>query len=933
MPVVHLRVAGAGPAKSGAPFYLMSGTCRPLFPPRSPHSRVDVARRYCGSACRHVGIAGASPRRHIARMENPEILAPAGDRDTLRTALAAGADAVYFGLDDGFNARAKAESFGRDVLPEVVARCHRAGARAFVTLNTLVFQSELAIVEAILRDVAAAGVDAIIVQDPAICLHAGALCPDLELHASTQMTVSSPEAARFAQGLGAVRIVVPRELSVADIDRFARETELELEVFVHGALCMSWSGQCLTSAAWGGRSANRGQCAQSCRMPYDLVVDGETRDLGDVRYLLSPQDLAGVRAVPALVASGVRSFKIEGRYKGPAYVDTAVRGYRRWLDAVVRDGGPSDDDAARMRDDLRDMTLAFSRGFGDGFLSGSDHQTLVEGRFPAHRGLYLGRVIAVEGDAVIVARDPQGRPQTGGLALGPGRDEISGDVRAPLPRFGADADIEIRAGMGCVFDDGRPEEEETGGPIFAVDDRRGGWRLRFGRPGPELRRVTPGQRVWLNANPALARSAIRAMQREPDGRVPVRLVVSGRAGAPLRAEATGVGTVATASSDAPLAPARSGGLDPVLLRDKLGAFGGTPFSLAELDTGALEPGLHLPVSQLKAVRRRLVDTLGSTLDAGPKREITTDPVLPALLAAAEDHIAPSPEMTPALVPLCRLDSQLDAVIALARDGRVDEVELDWMEFVGLRRAVERARAAGLKVTIATVRVQKPGEAGYDRRIDQLEPDGVLLRHWGALMHFAEHPGPGRPKLHGDFSLNVTNSLTAAHLLGRGLDTVTAAHDLDADQVMGLLEHTAHGRVAIAVHHHIPTFHTEHCVYAHMLSRGRDWRSCGRPCDRHSVSLRDHTGHEHPVIVDVECRNTVFNAAAQSAASLVPRLVDAGVRRLRVEFVRETEDQARTVLGAWRALLDGELDAAALHRRVGVHEQFGVVRGTMRVLRD
>ena len=249
-------------------------------------------------------------------MRRPEILAPAGDRDALAAALAAGADAVYFGLDDGFNARARAANFPSDGLAEVVAWVHRAGARAYVALNTLVFEPELPVVEELVRRVAAAGADAIIVQDPAVAAIARAVCPALEIHASTQMTVSSPLAVELLRELGLARVVVPRELSIEEIRAYAAGTSVGLEVFIHGALCVAWSGQCLSSEAWGGRSANRGQCAQACRLPYQLVVDGRTRDLGELAYLLSPKDLFGLDAVPALAEIGVASLKIEGRLKG-----------------------------------------------------------------------------------------------------------------------------------------------------------------------------------------------------------------------------------------------------------------------------------------------------------------------------------------------------------------------------------------------------------------------------------------------------------------------------------------------------------------------------------------------------------------------------------------------------------------------------------------
>ncbi len=856
----------------------------------------------------------------------PEILAPAGDLDSLQAALASGADAVYFGLNEGFNARARAENFSLERLPETMALIHRAGARAYLTLNTLVFEPELPAVEHLLRGAAAAGVDALIVQDPAVALLARAVCPQLELHASTQMTISSAEGVRFAQGLGICRVVVPRELSVAEIRRLAGQTDVELEVFIHGALCMSWSGQCLTSEAWGGRSANRGQCAQSCRLPYELVVDGQTRELGEVKYLLSPKDLAGVHAVPELVDIGVHGLKIEGRLKGPAYVSATVQGYQRWVEGILA-GKP---DEAQLKRDLADMSLAYSRGFSNGFLAGSDHQTLVEGRFPKHRGVYLGRVRSLSGKEVVIA--PEERPWTGALGLGDERPEgPAGQVSSPLEGEPTPAAVEPRPGMGVVFDAGHPEDKnEPGGPIFRVERRGEAWVLGFGNPGPDLGRVAVGQRVWLNSDPGLARRVESLIaQGEPEGRIPLELTISGSEGSPLRIQARAWGHEVSAVSSAPLALARGGGLDEALLRDKLGAFGGTPFRLARLDCSALGSGLHLPVSELKALRRQLVTELTAAVEKGYRRTVVETPVLDKVRASALERVPTAPaEESARLLPLCRNDAQLEAVIAAG----LREVELDWMELVGLQRAVERARAAGLRVTIATVRVQKPGEEGYDQRIDRLRPDAVLVRHWGAMMHFLERPaGQPRPVLHGDFSLNVTNSVTAAYLLGLGLDTLTCSHDLDAAQLFALLEQAPAHRFTVALHHHIATFHTEHCVYSHTLSNGRDFRTCGRPCEKHQISLRDRLGLDHPVIVDVGCRNTVFNAQAQSAASLVPRLLERGVRRFRVEFVRESQEEAARVLSAYQELLAGRLAPAEAVRRAAVHEQFGVTKGTMKVL--
>jgi putative protease len=842
----------------------------------------------------------------LSARRGPEILAPAGTDEALTAALASGADAVFFGLAEGFNARARSTAFTLDALPELVRRAHRANTKVYLTVNTLVFENELEKLEAFLRGVVASGVDALIVQDPAVAFIARRLSPALRLHASTQMTVSSPEGALFAATLGIARVVLPRELSTQEIAAFTRESSLESEVFVHGALCMSWSGQCLTSEAFSERSANRGQCSQACRMPYAAIVDGERLELGDLRYLLSPEDLAAHRALPELIDAGVHGLKIEGRYKGAAYVSTAVDSWRNWRDALLR--GVTATDRLRLEGDALRAQLTFSRGGSLGFLQGDDHQTLVVATTPKHRGLALGHVREVRGQRVVVELDTEAR----------------------VLEF-------LRPGVGLKFelvgrsDEQHDPEHAPGGPLFSVRFLRDELaELGFGQPGPELERVRPGDAVRLTSDPELTREAERRAARAVSGRIPLELEVEGRAGERLKVTATASylerSLVARAESTSELALARSGaGLDRGILLEKLGALGGSAFRLEALRIERLASGLHLPVSELKNLRREFVERLEREL-VEPALRLPPEPCLPAL--RREFAAATAEELgAPAIVPLCRTAEQLDAVIACGF-GAGDEVELDWMELVGLARAVERARGAGLRVTLATVRVQKPGEEAFDRRLAGLEPDAVLVRHWGALMHFSERRRGCEAKarelrVHGDFSLNVTNSLTAEHLLGLGLATVTASHDLNRVELLALLGSVPRGRVALTLHHHIPTFHNSHCVYAHLLSQGRDYRTCGRPCEKHRLALRDYAGHEHPVVVDVGCRNTVFNAVAQSAAPLVPELLACGVRRFRVEFVWERGDEVKRTLAAYRQLLAGELSPAAVLETAAVHERYGV----------
>ncbi len=869
-------------------------------------------------------------------LPRPELLAPAGDEECLRAAVAAGADAVYFGLRGGFNARARADNFAADDLPRIFDFLHSRGVQGFVTFNTLVFDRELPIAEEALAALARAGADAIIVQDLGAARLARAICPELPLHASTQMTVSSAQGAAIAKELGITRVVLPRELSIAEMAEFARNTDLELECFVHGALCVSWSGQCLTSEALQARSANRGQCAQSCRLPYELLVDGERQSArGDeeLKYLLSPRDLAAYDLLPELLAAGVSCFKIEGRMKGPEYVANVVDKYRRALDAAVEQRA-----YPLGAEDEEELRYSFSRSFSHGFMDGSDHQQLVHAKYPGHRGVLIGRVDEVqartsrvfvrpESHEALDAPAPKSKAQSPEPLVGVAR----GEAAAPT----------LKAGDRILFDQGKPEDDEPRGGLHACDVMPDGrLKLVFGSGhgdgnGPDLRLVRPGDLVWKAKDAELTRKAkrIAAQERKLD----IALEVRGAVGEALHVSARdSLGRTASAESTILLAPAQGAPLDEALLRDKLGAFGESPFELRTISL-ALKGSLWLPPGELKKLRRALVEAITAQPTPIQKRTVTIGHANPEL-------IAPPPALSgvansaPVLVPLLRTLEQVEQTIALAPALGLDELELDFMELVGLGRAVEAVRAAGLKATIATPRVQKPGEEGYDARFERLRPDGILARHLGALETFRSRARAGQERpsgfvVRGDFSLNATNALTARTLLSLGLTTLTPAYDLDLAQLLDLTKGVEAGRLEVTIHQHLPLFHNEHCVYSHLLSNGHDFKSCGRPCESHLLALKDQSGVAHPVIVDVGCRNTVFNAKAQSAASCLPELLAAGVRRFRVELVRENASETKTILRSYAALLRGEKKPRETIREVGALEKYGVSAGTLVVIQQ
>src|ERR1700730_10474174 len=427
-------------------------------------------------------------------IRRPELLSPAGNWDCLRAAVANRADAIYFGLER-FNARLRADNFHAEELPEIMGYLHRYGVRGFVTFNTLIFTDELQDAGHTLVQLEQAGVDAIIVQDLGLARLAREIAPDLELHASTQMTITSPEGLELARELGITRAVLARELSLRELKRFPT-AEFPVEVFVHGALCVAYSGQCLTSESLGQRSANRGECAQACRLPYQLLVDGQLRELGDKRYLLSPQDLAGIEEIPDWLRLGVASFKIEGRLKSPEYVAAVTRVYRDAIDRAMVALESENAAAETPERDLYSLEMTFSRGLFSGWLKGVNHQQLVNGRCGKKRGALIGLV----------------------EKIGQGFVEL-------------DAEVEVRPGDGVVFDAGEDTEQEQGGRIYEVRHRQ----LYFRNGQIDFRRVKIGNRLWKTDDPALNRQLRKQFAPDPEpARTPVDMEVSGGNGVPLR---------------------------------------------------------------------------------------------------------------------------------------------------------------------------------------------------------------------------------------------------------------------------------------------------------------------------------------------------------------------------------------------------------------
>jgi len=830
-------------------------------------------------------------------MIKPEVMSPAGYWPQLQAAIEAGADAVYFGLHH-FTARAKV-GFTLTELPEVMRTLHARGVKGYVTFNTLVFDHELTAAAQTLGEIATAGADAIIVQDVGIAQLARQIAPQMEVHGSTQMSITSAEGIQLAQQFGVSRVVLARELALDEIRTIRAQTACELEMFVHGALCVSYSGQCFSSEAWGGRSANRGQCAQACRLPYELLVDEQLKPLGDARYLLSPGDLYALHQIPEIVQIGVSALKIEGRYKDANYVALTTAAYRKAVDEAWAGLNLS----INRRQEIQ-LEQVYSRGLGAFFVSGTNHQTVVSGRYPRNRGVLMGQVTRVLADGVVITPEPT-------TAVAP-----------------------LKPGDGLVFDaaDWRsPEEAEEGGRLYEIAPQRNGQlELRFGNGALHFGRIRPGDRVWRTHDPDLDKAARPFTQAEtPVHKQPLQVHVTAHEGARLLIQWTLINqpqVQVTVQSATPLGQAQQRALDAEYVREQLGRLGNTPYELQTVDLDVRgQP--FAPSSLLNGLRRQAVEQLAA-IQSQPAARTIADPMAtlhtlqeqsgqlhPA--SRARRSVAPQ---TPQLHLLVRTPDQLDAALAL----QPASITLDYLDLYGLRPAVERVQATGIVARVASPRVLKPDEQRIVNFLLRLDCQ-IVVRSSGLLYALQTEAARG---LIGDFSLNAANLLAAETFLGLGLMRLTPTHDLNAAQVTELAQNLGSDKVEVIAYQHLPVFHTEHCVFCRFLSAGTSYKDCGHPCEKHRVALRDGNGRSHPVMADVGCRNTVFGAEAQTATLYLDGWRRAGIVHFRLEFVHESGEQVTQIARAFGETLTGRRSAQDLARQLHQITPQGTTEGSL-----
>ena len=792
----------------------------------------------------------------------PELLAPAGSLDAVRAALGNGADAIYLGVDK-FNARDEGAQLTLDDLEQSCSLAHAHGARIYLTFNILFKPAELNDALHHLGECIDRGIDAAIVQDLGAVRLIQKVYADLEIHGSTQMTVHDERGARVLRDLGVDRVVLARENTLDDIRTIHQAVpELTLESFVHGALCIAYSGQCYMSGMISERSANRGSCAQSCRKDYVLADAASHAEL-DRGYLISARDLGAWEHLADIADAGIHTLKVEGRKKKPEYVATVTHGYREFLDRLA-----AGDRRPPAPAEVQPLVQIFSRGFTGGMYGGRAGRDYVTRTQPDNRGAVLGEVIGREKNELIVS------------------------LSQPVQR-----------GDGLGFE--HPEGAIKGNRGFAVRSVR-----TVGRQKGKVRQaiqpaedIPAGWTVVRSAEAALlanARESFAAVpsKGEPERpRVDVRAV--GAAGEPLTLVfRTGADEVAVKSSTA-LAPATQHGLDEERLRAQLGRLGETRFTLGDMDVSGLAEDLFMPVSVLNDLRREAVAVLIRVRHEERDRAITT-----AIANVREtDRLNSS---APRLVAeVWRLEDAL-----LAADAGADEISLDLFlrhpmpPVARVKQLATDLAQRGVTLRLRTPTIVRPADRKY---VDKWLALGTPLVS-GHLGMVAELAGQGRDVI-ADYAVNVFNQHSAAEVFRLGARRIVLSVELTGDE-MAQVAAPWEGRGFEVFAYGRPEGMTlEHCVLSAAFDR--EVATCRDLCvQKHPhVELTDPAGYVFPVATDYACRNRLLHSRPVDGSAYLPELWRGGFRTYRLVF-NVPQDPVARVTAAYRASLDALAEGRA-----------------------
>lgn len=783
-------------------------------------------------------------------MKKVELLAPAGNLAALKAAVENGADAVYIGGAQ-FSARQKAENFTREQMAAGIAYAHQRGCAVHVAVNTLVHNEEIGDLITYGYALAELGVDAVIVQDLGAAHILRQTLPQLPLHASTQMAIHNIAGVKFLEEQSFARVVLARETSLAAIKKIKEQTNIDLEVFVHGALCVAYSGQCLLSSMIGGRSGNRGLCAQPCRMQYELVdANGKSYPNGEGAYLLSTRDLNMLDYLPAIIEAGVASLKIEGRMKRPEYVATVVRHYRQAIDAYYTHSKFAQKSAQQ------ELLQIFNRDFTTGYYFANQGADLMSYSRPDNRGVLVADILKTDQKKIWI------------------------QLKEPLV-----------SGDGYFFYNGKGEE--IAGNVHEMSIK--GKTISAAHPGQIVQMVVNGnaqgaKALYRTADVQLLKQAADSYSRPSmPQKQTVHFKIELRRGQPISLLAwddAGHQQYGESTYLVEAAKTQPSNLDSV--HKQLERLGNTPFSLGDV-VAEIEAGVIAPASELNQLRRTVIEGLAQQL---AQKEAT--PLLPydeylEDVGDLLDRIPPQVMAYGLQQQLAVTAGSIEAVKAAADAG----ADLIYLQATGLRG--RQAVSADSYADLVQYCQQKHSQLYWtcspiqnDWQMERLKPlmsaaqdagfTGIAVGNLGLLKAARQM---GWIHIVADYQLNIFNDVTLQYLSEQEICRAVLSPELTLEQI-GQFAYLGNLPLELLVHGNLPLMISEQCVTGSVIGRRTAHQACIGPCAKQQYYLKDRMGAQFPLYMDENCRMHVYNSKTLNLYKRLEDCLRTGADVLRIE---------------------------------------------------
>ena len=785
-------------------------------------------------------------------MKEIELLAPVGSFDSLKAAVQNGANAVYLGGKD-FSARASANNFDREELKEAVKYAHIRDVRVFVTTNTLIKQNELEDFVEYAKFLYDIDVDAIIMQDIGAAMLIHELLPDFELHASTQMVAHSLEDIQYLESIGFKRVVLARELTVEEIKYICDNTNVDIEIFVHGALCVCYSGGCLMSSMIGNRSGNRGRCAQPCRQKYtmiDISTGEEIHNNGD--YLLSTKDLNTIEEIDKIIDTGVLSLKIEGRMKKPEYVATVIKSYRDAINEYETTKKVNISDET-----MEDLYTIFNRKFTKGLILGEVGEEVMNSNVPNNQGLYVGKVVDYNKKAKRLKIKLEGTLKKGdGINLGGGTIGriIKGKDIAQIGYKGETIELDF---IG---------EAKKNQLVFKTSDT-------------DL--IDRAQKTYTQ-DKEFAKSLIDAeISIKLDSYPELRLIDKNE-------------NIVTVQGDKLVEKALKVALSEEKIETQIKKLGNTPYEIDQLKIN-LDEGVSMPISLINQMRREAIELLDNARISVKGRRYKDNDIKysPKIYSRNADNKS-------------KIRVKVNNIEALKSILNLDIDMIYYEDVSTIEQAMTMANANNKKLIYSAPRIVRNREYKRLEKSDEYCKDHVQISALGQVKYYKENSES--VKFDVDYYLNPFNSETINHYKKEGAETVCISQELNLHEIKETTQYTDL-EIETVAYGYIPMMLSEYCPMGVVARSCKKDKRCAN-CKESKYVLRDFKGEEYRVSQDIFCRSTIYNSSANCLINNLDELSEAGINIFRLDFTHETPELIEKITESFIDVIENDFVADA-----------------------